>query len=99
MRRGRSVGNADKVAVVRCWFEIRKQDLRTLMRASGSLILEHISPISCMIDMNETHLQSLFSFCLNLRQSINFDVDIFGESISRIPGALQRILRSPLLLH
>ena len=38
MRRGRRDGNADSVAIVKSWFAVRIQDLKTLMRESGSSI-------------------------------------------------------------
>jgi hypothetical protein len=36
--RGRNGGIAERVAVVRCWFAIRRHALRTAMRGSGSAI-------------------------------------------------------------
>ena len=36
--RGRSGGMVERVAVVRCWFAIRRQALRTAMMGSGSAI-------------------------------------------------------------
>lgn len=37
-RRGINGGRAERVAAVRCWFDVRRHALRTLTRASGSLI-------------------------------------------------------------
>ena len=42
-KRGKSGGNADRVAADKCWFEVRRQVLRVLMRDSMSLICLRLS--------------------------------------------------------
>lgn len=78
IRRGRRGGSADKTAVERCWFEVRRHVLKTVMSASGSVIYSTCLSLVLGTEAEKfAYLNGSLELCLEFCDSIYFHVDIW----------------------
>jgi hypothetical protein len=76
--KGRRGERAERVAVVRCWFGVRRHALRAASSTSGSGICEQamlgVFPLGMTV--MKTHLYACLELCLQLCDCIDSHVDI-----------------------